>query len=111
MTDNSRYVRQPFTAILNGLFEELSEEPEGRGGEHIGGYIAAESDVPFVTVSFIDQVLQMLLILLDCLQDLVVALVLHCHQNKESLLLVGHLIIDTFEEHPAGDGIVHFRPK
>ena len=111
MTDKSQCVRQPFTAILNGLFEEFAEQPEGGGGEDVGGYIAAESDVPFVTVGFIDQVLQMLLILLDCLQDLVVALVLHRHQNKESLFLVGHLVVDTFEEHSAGDGVVHFRPK
>lgn len=96
---------------MNGrLFsrEQLAYKPEDRCGEDIGCDITSESLVPLVSVSVLNEMLQVMLILLYRLQDFIVVRVICRYHDKEPLFLVTHLVVDAFEKHSASDGTVHF---
>lgn len=69
--------------------EEFLQEPESTRRQHVGCDIGTESHVPFVAVDAVDDMLKMLLVLPDCPQNIIVAFVLHGHQDKGALVLVG----------------------
>ena len=66
------------------LFEYLPKEPKTRRGEHVGGHIAAEGNIPAVAISVPHKALQVLLV------DEQLTLVLLHQRLEHKELLRGH---------------------